>query len=175
MPFSRKKFTGKDFWEFKETIEAGDIISTRSEGELSNVFIPGFFGHVGIVASSTTIIEATTHGVVETDIYSFLLGKDYVAISRDKFLSPDQKVAMNAWLKKQLGKPYDFEFTTSDITKFYCSELAYAGFKEVTGSSPFKLKKVLGQETIDPSDFFMSNRLFKTVWMNEALKHKKIK
>lgn len=173
-PFSRKKFTGQDFWAFKETIQIGDIISTKSGGELSNLFIPGFFGHVAMVISPTTVIEATTHGVVETDLYSFLIGKDYVAISRDNFLTIDQKIDMVVWLKEQLGKPYDFEFATSDISKFYCSELMYMAIKQVTGKSPFKLKKILGQETIDPSDFFQAKKLFNTIWMNEALRAKEV-
>lgn len=174
-PFSRKKFTGKDFWAFKDTIQVGDVISTKSEGELSNMFIPGFFGHVAIVISPTTVIEATTHGVVETDIYSFLIGKDYVAISRDKFLSIDQKMDMAIYLRQQLGKPYDFEFATSDIAKFYCSELLYSGYKAVTGNSPFKLNKVLGQETINPSDFYLAKKLFETIWLSDALRSKEIK
>lgn len=46
---------------------------------------------------------------------------------------------MIRYFKNQIGKPHDFSFNTSNITKFHCSELIYM-IKSVTGESPLKLK-----------------------------------
>lgn len=168
VPYSRKLIAGSDYYELQGHIRIGDVLSTRTLGELSNPFIPGFWGHVAIVASDRTVVEATTHGVVETDLVSFMMNKDYISLCRPKFLTEDQCWLVADYCKRQIGKEYDYSFNTSDISKFYCSELVYAAIAFVIGSSPFKLREVLGVETVDPSDFYSANKLFDRIWHSQS-------
>ena len=170
MPFSRKKIEQDDYEHMLAVLKVGDVISTKTRGELSNLFIPGFWSHVGIYAGGGKVIEATTHGVVETNLAWFLFGKDYCAVSRPNFLNDDQKWLAVDFCKRQVGKPYDFSFNTSDIDKFYCSEIVFHAFKFVLGQSPFKLKVVLGQETIAPSDFYDASKLFYKIYLSKSVR-----
>lgn len=168
MPFSRKRIEQSDYENMLKSLKTGDVISTRTRGELSNLFIPGFWGHVGIYDGNGKVIEATTHGVVETNLAWFLFGKDYCAVSRPNFLTEDQKWLAVDYCKRQLGKPYDFSFNTSGIDKFYCSEIIYHAYKFVLGQSPFKLKVILGQKTIAPSDFYDASKLFYKIYLSKS-------
>ncbi len=168
MPFSRKRIEQADYEHMLTVLKVGDVISTRTRGELSNLFIPGFWGHVAIYDGNGKVIEATTHGVVETSLAWFLFGKDYCAVSRPNFMTDEQKWLAVDFCSRQIGKPYDFSINTSNIDKFYCSEIIYHAFKFVLGQSPFKLRVILGQETIAPSDFYDASKLFYKIYLSKS-------
>lgn len=169
MPFSRKLLIEEDEIRLEKVLRKGDIISTTTRGELSNPFIPGFWGHVGIYIGDGMVVEAVTHGVKITKLSWFLRGKDYVAVSRANFLSEEQKQKVVDYCVMQVGKPYDFSFNTSDIKAFYCSELIYSGIMYATNNeSPFVLNIVLGQETISPSDFYNATNKFDRMFKSKA-------
>jgi uncharacterized protein YycO len=170
MPFSKKRIDQDDYEHMLSVLKVGDVISTKTRGELSNVFIPGFWSHVAIYSGNGRVIEATTQGVVETNLAWFLFSKDYCAASRPNFLNEDQKWLVIDYCKRQIGKPYDYSFHTSDIDKFYCSEIVYHAFKFVLGQSPFKLKVVLGQETVAPSDFYNATKLFSRMYLSKSVR-----
>jgi len=168
MPFSRKRIRPEDYIEMKKLLKAGDVISTKTRGEFSNIFVPGFFGHVAIYDGEGFVIEATTRGVVRTHLAWFLFGKDYATVVRPNFMTDDQKWLAVDYCKRQIGKPYDYSFNTSNIDSFYCSELIYSAYKFVLGDSPFKLKKTLGQETVAPSDFYNASKLFFRIYLSKS-------
>lgn len=168
MPFSRKKIVQEDYVEMKKFIKVGDVISSKTRGEFSNMFVPGFFGHVAIYDGDGYVIEATTHGVVKTHLAWFLFGKDYVTVVRPNFMTEEQKWLAVDYCKRQIGKPYDYSFNTSNIDSFYCSELIYSAFRFVLGESPFKLMKTLGQETVAPSDFYNASKLFFKIYLSKS-------
>lgn len=193
-PWTRKLITGADYRTYSSLVQVGDVLSTETNGELSNLFIPGFFGHVAIVASPRTVIQATTHGVVETDLAEFFfVNKDYIVASRPIFATPEQRQVAADYARAQLGKPYNFsmglsdkllkalgmtvpdnkpDFAASDIQRFYCSELIYSAYLFAVDVNPFTLRKVLGEETIAPSDFFEATDKFDTFWFSESFKKK---
>src|SRR3972149_3283542 len=134
VPFSRKRLTGLDYYEIQPLLSPGTVLLTRTDGELSNVGIPGFWSHVALYLGNNTVIEATTHGVVETDLVTFLMGKDYACALDPRFtvtLDQSQLICLKAITQK--GKQYDYEFNTSDITKFYCSELIWWAYSQILG------------------------------------------
>jgi uncharacterized protein YycO len=167
-PWTRKLVTEEDFLAMDKLLKIGDVISTKTNGELSNPFVPGFWGHVGVYVGNGMVVQATTHGVISTHLAWFLKDKDYCAVSRPNFLSEDQCWLVADYCKQQVGKQYDFSFNTSDIEKFYCSELYYSAIKFVIGESPFKLKKILGQETVAPSDFYEATKLFVRIFKSKS-------
>lgn len=168
MPWSRKLVTGSDVLLMMKVVQPGDVLLTRSDGELSNIFVPGFWGHAAI-AGEDAIIEATTKGVHKSDPISFLMGKDYAVVLRPVFLDESEKARAVEYSEAQVGKPYDYSFNTSNITAFYCSELVYMAMKYAKNHIPFKLRSIFGQETVDPSDFYRTS-MFELIWESESLK-----
>lgn len=87
-------------------------------------------GHAAIVYSKTTVVEALAQGVVS--------GKNNWTKSKntcwglsvtDVTAAQEKKVA--DWCHSQIGKPYNFNyFNVNTRSKFYCSQLVWAGFKD---------------------------------------------
>ena len=173
MPYSRKKITGKHYYSAIQYLEPGIVMATRTDGELSNLGIPGFWSHIAIVTSNGSVIEATTHGVVETDLVSFFMNKDHIIALKPRFATREQRnKAVNLCLQ-QIGKPYDFEFASSDIKAFYCSELVTWAYNQACPDFPFKTRSVLGRDTVIPSDFPDAKAKWMPVWAsNSSVVHK---
>lgn len=169
-PWSKKLIHAYDYREaMKKNLPIGSVILTRTLGELSDPFIPGFWSHVAIYLGDGFVMEATTHGVVKTDIIDVLLTKDYAAAFVPLFALPEQMVAASKFAASQEGKAYDFEFATSDIQKFYCSELVYWAYEQAMNGEPeFTLRKVLGRDTVAPSDFAEAKDKWLCVWRSKS-------
>lgn len=190
MPWSHKKIVGHDYRTYSNLAQIGDVLSTRTDGELSNIFIPGFFGHVAIVVSPRTVVQATTAGVVETDLAEFFfINKDYIVASRPTFATIEQRHQAAEYALRQVGKPYNFsmglsdvllgalktnrpDFSHSNIKRFYCSELVYSAYKAAVVENPFILREVMGEETIIPSDFFDASGKFSTFWFSQSFRER---
>lgn len=96
-------------------------------------------GHAGIVAAAPyyeATIEANPEPGVQV-VYGnwadrFSGGKVYQIGVTKTSIEADQKVAY--WAARQIGKPYNHEFFNINTrSKFYCSQLVWAGYKDVTG------------------------------------------
>ena len=169
LPYSRKMVTGEDYYKLLDFLEPGLVLVAKSNGELSNIFIPEFWGHAAIVSVDTKyVVEATTHGVVKTDIVSFMMNKDCVGAFVPLFTSKSKMKRAAEVAEEQIGKDYDFEFSTSSIEKFYCSELVWYAYDQVIDDIPFKPRVILGQESIAPSDFELATDKFKSVWYSKS-------
>lgn len=138
-------------------------------GELTNFFIDGYFKHVAILTDRGTVIEATTHGVIETDLIDFLLRKDYFAVYLPLFADLDQMIAACEFAKAQVGKAYDYEFATSDIKSFYCAEIIYTAYQTAVGDSPFTLRPRLGQLTVLPNDVADAKSKWQKVYHSRSM------
>lgn len=170
MPFSRKQIIGKDFHDCQFLLETGHIILSRTDGELANMFIPGFWSHVGMVTSNGTIIEAVTHGVQEVDLYTFFLDKDYICLLDCNYLTSVEKNLASEWAIQQTGKPYDFGMVLSGMKSFFCSELVYFAQKFANPNIPFMPRPALGMDTITPNDFWAAQKFYSIIWQSEASK-----
>lgn len=106
--------------------------------------------HVGIVIQGAearhAVLEATTQGVIESPIDSFLYrstdqnGKPKVIVGRLKEnMRSLIRPAIQAGLQNR-GKAYDNIFNLNN-DEYYCSELLYFAFKEASGGTPvFQLR-----------------------------------
>lgn len=132
MPFSHKKVTSKHYYEAKSKLRSGDVILTRVQGELTNLFITGYWTHAAFFyrnvkeTVSERVIEATTKGVVKSDLIALLTTKDAFVILRPKeeFLLKSE-ILVNLLIEKAeslVGKPYDY-FLLSNNSSYYCSEI----------------------------------------------------
>jgi cell wall-associated NlpC family hydrolase len=166
-PFSRKKLSAKDYREIKLLAKPGYVLLSRARGEFSNLFIPGHWSHAAILADNEKVVEATYHGVVETDLIDFVLKKDYVALMEPTFASESIRETSGVFALSYIGKPYDFMFD-SGVDAFYCSELVYQCYQDAYFplNSPFTKRENMGVLTVVPEDFWLAKKKFKTVWSN---------
>lgn len=112
--------------------------------------IAGVVGHASIIYNTTQIIEATSDGVS--------YGKnnwDKKSHCRAGFIPVLSQTAMNKTANKArswLGLPYNWHFTNTATRKmFYCSQLVWAAYKDVTG---FNLNS--GNDIVFPSELMSS-------------------
>ena len=162
-PFSHKLITGKDFRHVMKVLKPGDAIVTRTRGEMANLFIPGFYSHLGMYVGKDVIIEAVGRGVVETDIVEFIMKKDNFCILRPLFATKEQSAVAVEEAKKLVGLPYDYAFHPAN-NAFYCSELIYYSYKKAVEAMPFTLRKTLGVETVTPSDIKNATKHFEAIF-----------
>ena len=169
MPYSRKLITGDDYYKACEVVKPGYIFATKTRGEFGNLMIPGFWSHIAIVSTcGEYVIEATGEGVHKTNLVDFLMKKDYAIALRAKFLSGDERFSAAAYAENQVGKRYDFGFSTT-TEQFYCSELAYQAFKNAKPDMPMELRKRAGNLTVIPQDFENAKEMFEIVWQCHSI------
>jgi uncharacterized protein YycO len=133
-------------------LKDGDILLSRENYRLTNIFVPGFWGHAAIYRKGYAI-EAIGSGVRKEDIYRWLYQKDSVCVLRTRLDENDTKAAATIAVH-QIGAPYDYLFSP-EAKAFYCSELVtYAYDKVTSGKFPFKPRKSFGVETSTPQDLY---------------------
>lgn len=169
-PFSHKEISGMHYMDAKTKLIPGQVLLTRTEGELTTAFIPGFWTHGAIYAGDGWVIEAIGAGVVKTDLVSFMMTKDVMAACTPLFATTEQRQAAVAWAVKQLGDPYDYDFISGNKA-FYCFELTYAAYQEATGkASPWQLRKTLGVDTVIGDDFEKAKDKWLFGWDSRQMK-----
>ena len=136
-------------------IRPGDALFSRTEWELSNFGLPGFYKHAAIWTGKE-VWEATTKGVYPKSLEEFCFKKDGVAVGR--LAGPDWTVGqlntILCFLEDQLGEPYDFSFSWATYAKWYCSKLVLRAYQEAepTSIEAIKTMRVLGETEISPQD-----------------------
>jgi uncharacterized protein YycO len=154
-PFSERLLIGKDFYKIIELIKPGDILLSRTRYHLTNLFIPGFFKHSALIVDKNNLIESTAEGVHLSSLYDFISTKDYIGIARLKNLYSFNK-SMDEIVKialRQLGKSYDYEFSSSD-KQFYCAELIYYAFLQV------------GIKLLEPKNYITPQEIYNSSFLN---------
>lgn len=156
MPFTRKRIASHDYHAAKEILRLGDILLSRTYGEMANVFIPGNFTHAAICSNHGFIVEAIGRGVVESDLIDFMLTKDEVVVMRPRMcpeLGPE--AAEIAW--SLVGAPYDYAFVGGNQA-FYCSEAVWYAwdhaFYRRKAKWDFERRYRFGELTVVPQDFY---------------------
>jgi uncharacterized protein YycO len=92
------------------------------------------------------------------------MGKDQIMALKPRFATSQQMLKTAQLCREQLGKAYDFEFASSDISKFYCSELITWAYNKICPNFPFKTREVMGRDTVLPSDFPNASDKWAIVW-----------
>jgi len=89
------------------------------------------YGHAGIVWNPSTTVESMSDGVqrlpnIWNSRYNNIQG---ISVS-DTTSEQDEKAS--DWCDDQVGKPYNWNFfNTSTRSKFYCSQLVWAAYKDL--------------------------------------------
>ena len=178
MPPFQKKDPMINFYKIEKLLQPMDIILTTSRGHLSNLFNPGKYKHaiayIGEQNGIPQIIESTGEGVKQRTLVECLSTKDVIAVLRpEKSVIADSVQAGKAisWLKKQIGKPYDYEFDMDSQKKFnnfFCSELIYFAIKHVNPATSFTLMETFGVPTVSPMDFYKAKKKFRCIYETKS-------
>ncbi|GAA0697017.1 YiiX/YebB-like N1pC/P60 family cysteine hydrolase [Paraclostridium ghonii] len=100
----------------------------------SDGVVDKLIGHAGIVYNSTTTVESNTEKGVATypNTWNTSRKSVYGLLVKNSSPQKDQDAANYAYT--QIGKPYNWNFFNTETTdSFYCSQLVYRAYKEVTG------------------------------------------
>jgi hypothetical protein len=146
-------------------IEPFDIVLMKSSKNLTDQFIPGFFGHSAIwlgskisslndtvpqdlpTTQSRFMIEALRSGVKMSNLEEFATGEVFL-ILRPISLTPDQKYSIQNNALLQLGKGYDYYFDAETSDLISCTELIYLAYDFI----PWQGKLFLGRHLLAPDD-----------------------
>ena len=149
------------------TLRKGDILLTSDKLFPAWQWAVGFLGsprfsHAAIYEGKSNVIEATTFhpsgdGVARTGVDEFLAGRKNVCVLRPKLPSKQHKDNMFAWLLKQIGKPYDFNFNNHDDHTMYCAKLV--GRAITTAGLNIPTKCIAGHDLYFPDDFMQSEKM----------------
>lgn len=142
-----------------------DLVVMKSPHHLTDQFIPGYFGHVGIwlgsdLASRLTnksakkddskgrvLVEVLRSGVKISALKEFCDG-DLFLIIRPTRLTSEQKETILSNTRKQLPKDYDFNFDIESPEAITCTELVYLTYDFID----WQVRYTWSRYTLSPDD-----------------------
>jgi hypothetical protein len=162
VPYSRKRITGKEYYQLRDEIKPGCVLLTSTCGELSNIINPSEYKHGAIYIGSLYnnppkkgdikyVIHSTSKGVEITDLVSFMLTKDKIRVLEPQ-LEPEFMENMIEAARTYVGKPYDYHWKLNNDA-YYCFEFPMIALDT---------HKVLGYHAFT-SDTFLLDARFQTV------------
>lgn len=158
--------TGEMYREMLHIARPGDLILTRTSLRPTNLFIPGKWSHLQILAGDPygTTIEATMPLVRYSSLVDVWAGASEVMLIRPRFASQQQRIDAYDHAKKYIGLPYDTEFELTD-NEFYCSELVVRAYADAGSAIPWHAisRNVGGDTYVVPSDFENETQ-FEILW-----------
>lgn len=160
-PWSRKKIKAKQVEQVLKLAEPGDIILTRTMGELTNFAIQGYFKHVAMYVYDKTVCESISPKTCTTNIYDFLMTKDAFCLLRPKWLTQAERLRAAQIMVSLCGKPYDYMFDIGE-EGFYCAESGWFSLdkaSEIDGEI-FGKRTTMGVQTVLPQDFYDAKSKF---------------
>ncbi|MDR0528467.1 MAG: hypothetical protein LBG69_02480 [Zoogloeaceae bacterium] len=156
----------------RETLRAGDILLEKTPFRLTDVFIPGHWGHAAIwvgseeelnalgiwrhpvvlpyqeeIRAGRGVVEALRSGVEMNTLAHFMNIDDFAALRRAE-MTDETRAAVILQTLRQVGKSYDFNFNAETTDRIFCSKLVYLAY----GDMDWPVSKMLGRYTISPDD-----------------------
>jgi hypothetical protein len=152
-------------------LQPGDVMITRHDDAMSNLFLPGFWPHAalhvglpdtrerlaleidaeraGRWSGARRVLEARKDGLLLRDLDD-TLNVDSVAVVRPRLQSAHLRAAIQRALSHE-GKLYDFEFDFSRSDRMVCSEVVYRAFDGL-GPIRFVLTRRAARLTLSAED-----------------------
>lgn len=171
MPFSRKKITGKDYYKWRDSIDVGTVILTKTRGEFSNYINPVEIKHAGIYVGKILddnicyVLEAVGKGVRLIDLVTFLTTKDVAVGCKPKFIHDKQKFleSIEISVNSYNHLPYDYLFNKGKKA-LYCFELCVLCLLDACPSIQFKSKEILKGKLIYDHNTFLDANKFEVIF-----------
>ncbi|MEM7167324.1 MAG: YiiX/YebB-like N1pC/P60 family cysteine hydrolase [Planctomycetota bacterium] len=152
-PWYRKRLNKTVVRKLGELLQPGDVMITRHNDAMTNLFLPGFWPHAALhiglppareslgiranpdVAERWTgeirVLEARKDGVLLRELPD-TLSVDAVAVLRPRLADEQIAEALSRALEHE-GKDYDFSFDFFHADRLVCTEVVYRGFDGVGG------------------------------------------
>ena len=167
-PFHRKRVGKRVLQTVADTMQPGDVLITRHDDAMSNLFLPGFWPHAAFIIGTSAqraglgvqmdekqsarcqdpvcILESKKDGVRFRSLAD-TLSVDAFMLLRPNTKEKDQnRIAVENALTHE-GKLYDFEFDFSRSDKVVCTELVYRALDGLEGIH-FDLIRKAGRFTL---------------------------
>lgn len=148
-----KRVTPEIIAKIKPKLKPGDIIITRHDDALSNLFLPGFWPHAALFSGGENddqlVIESKKDGVKFRPLEETLYVDNFL-ILRSK-LSPDAIQAVIHKATTHVGKRYDFLFDFTQSDRLACTELIYRSY-HATAHIQFELLERAGRKCLSAED-----------------------
>ena len=122
----------KDLIKARLLLRKGDVVMCGDLKKASHLIIRGPFTHATIYVGRKRFVEAVQEGVRYTTLHHIFTEYDTLLIMRlPKDVKNRKKKIKKAMevAKKQIGKPYDFDFS-NDADKFFRTELVNYAYKK---------------------------------------------
>lgn len=148
----KPRVSGRQYNDVIKKIRPGDIVLTRNFLRPSNLFIPGYWSHVQIVAFDNYTVEARIPRVGLNTLVDVWATAHSVMIVRPKDVSQSTARVAADMALSYVGAPYDTAFEFSDKA-FYCSELVYKAYRGAGLSFGNMIDTIAGSKAITPSAF----------------------
>lgn len=154
-----KKMDKQDLAYAKKCLRKGDIVLAGRLDTLSHICIGGLLTHSLLYIGNKKFIHSKFSGVEEKSI-NLLNEYDTVLVLRHKDMNSKKAKKIIDFAKKQINKPYDYDFEP-DQDEFYCTELIYYAFLKANidlkpkteGEHESLLSKLQSKEIIHPLDY----------------------
>lgn len=164
----RRRVTPKVRDRLASLLEPGDVVVTRYERALSNLFLPGFWPHVGLHIGRAVdtprgatndhvnrwveplrVLEARKDGVLLREL-SDTMSVDAVAIIRPKLTRDEISAGIDRALLHE-GKGYNFDFDFFAADRLVCTEVVYRAYDGL-GAIELPLTRRSGRMTLSAED-----------------------
>lgn len=162
---STPRITKEKIEEMKALLQPGDIILCGNNNSFVHAIL--YLGEEVIVHSlASKDKQGKLMGVIRETLgeYLFRSERDKFVVLRYKNLDKEEFKKVSDYANKQIGKSYDTLFLMNSDTRFYCTELVYQSFMQL--SKPprmYPTKAKFGWKLIKNEDFMDSPDL-DTVW-----------
>jgi len=162
-----KRVTAEVLTELKPLLQAGDVIVTRHDNALSNLFLPGFWPHGALYIGTEAqrrelglpaidgnrhpicILEAKKDGVLFREIEE-TLSVDHFVVIRPQLSVADLRRALERAMT-HANKLYDFEFDFSRPDRLVCTEVVYRAYDGI-GTIDFEPQVRAGRVCVSAED-----------------------
>jgi len=174
-PFVKRLGQGKRVTEgvmatIQPLLRAGDVLVTRHDDAMSNLFLPGFWPHAalyigdvdererigvprevkaGCCADGICFLEAKKDGVLFRPMEDTMQVDAFIVLRPQ--LAPDQIAEALTRAMGHEGKLYDFSFDFCKTDRLACTEVVYRAYHGV-GTIEFELHRVTGRSCISAED-----------------------
>jgi hypothetical protein len=169
-PGQGKRVTPEVMATVRPLLRAGDVLVTRHDDAMSNLFLPGFWPHAALYIGSVEerdrlgvsrdvkegcgrdgicFLEAKKDGVLFRPM-SDTMQVDAFMVLRPQLESAEVAEALARAMSHE-GKLYDFSFDFCMADRLACTELIYRGYHRV-GAVSFELNRHSGRSCISAED-----------------------
>jgi hypothetical protein len=147
-----KRITEPTIRQIEALLNPGDVIITRHDDAMSNLFLPGYWPHAALYLGQPQqrdVLEARKDGVLVRKLAD-TLAVDATVILRPDLTAPQIARALGQAITHE-GKLYDFDFDFFRADRLVCTEVVYRAYDGV-GDLHFELTRRTGRLTLSAED-----------------------